>query len=948
MRTNKKSILKLILVAVLFLGVSLLSGCVKRSDDVYFLRSVVREHTVGFQEGNDESYVTGNVTLDNNYEGVEITWKSSNLNLVSETGVVTLPDKDEYVTLTATYKIANHTKNKAFKLHIISQESIDNIKSSDALNRIMLLETTNNQTNYLAAKAALELVPTSHSTRESLVSRFLVQEKIREADQRVKDFLALPTTEEFNAIMQTLNELPEHNQYVVNYKSQLNQVEPHLAVGDKVKALIENKTQAAYDDALISVNAIEPASNPARTSLMLKLNLVKQYLENLAKLNLNNTTQEELELIIHQDFDNQVILPLDRANLESNYNTNQQRLFNALPDKGYSYVDSMIESLREKQSLSAEEKYLLEHLIYSYYSPKQDELIAKHRILVLSKDPTEDNLWFTQNANNEVQDVEVKAQNQIIIDDFALVISLNEKFSELDQMKNGDIVVSELNDKILEVKTDGSNLTLPKNIEWFEGKVAMYDVVHEIIAGANEIKTIPLAHAGTELHPLVKQISDTKVLTNSTVLSSEHHLRNELVNLIEANTLLRLEEIKELNETEKSEANRVLIGQLLGQTVSKDYGTYMIRSYKEGLDRDVRLSQSSALVGKIVLIFILIVVFFVSQALTADYASKKGYEGIVASLISLIPIGGWLYFYKQPKRRNVSKSGIKSVYKPSEIFAKLVIYAQIVFTAIIVIVPIVYIFGMAFSNMKTDIPNQIWPTNPNWESFNYLFNETKFKTWWLNTVSIALINMLVGTVLITGASYVFARFNFKGKKAGLMTILVLQSFPSFMGLIAMYVLFDRFGLLGQPLALTILYIGGGIPGNIWLIKGFMDQIPKDLDESAMIDGANKLQIFFRIIMPLAVPILTFVAVNMFMAPWMDYMLPGYLLNIPRAGAPIDYDITEQWTLAVGLFKLINDPNTLNYSAFAAGALIVGIPITLLYMFFQKYLIEGIMAGATKG
>jgi arabinogalactan oligomer/maltooligosaccharide transport system permease protein len=169
-----------------------------------------------------------------------------------------------------------------------------------------------------------------------------------------------------------------------------------------------------------------------------------------------------------------------------------------------------------------------------------------------------------------------------------------------------------------------------------------------------------------------------------------------------------------------------------------------------------------------------------------------------------------------------------------------------------------------------------------------------------------------------------------------------------MGLIAMYVLFWRFGILGQPRMLSILYIGGSIPGNLWLIKGFLTQIPKDLDESAMIDGANKFQIFIWIILPLAIPILTFVAVSMFMGPWMDYMLPGYLLQFKPEGAPTDYDVQTQWTLAVGLFKFINDLNLQNYSAFAAGALLVGLPITILYMVFQRYLIEGIMAGATKG
>lgn len=348
------------------------------------------------------------------------------------------------------------------------------------------------------------------------------------------------------------------------------------------------------------------------------------------------------------------------------------------------------------------------------------------------------------------------------------------------------------------------------------------------------------------------------------------------------------------------------------------------------------------------IIYAIIISFMLHQGLVVDYASKKGYEGIKPGLVGLIPVYGFFYYNYQPKRRNVSKQALREVFKFSSILQKIFVYAQITLVAVIVIVPVIYIFGMAFSNLRTDIPNQIWPDAPSWEAFRFLFDETNFTRWYWNTLKIALINMTVGTVLITGAAYVFARFSFKGKKAGLLTILVLQAFPSFMGLIAMYVLFWKFGLLGEPTYLSILYIGGSIPGNLWLIKGFLSQIPKDLDESAMIDGASKFQIFTRIILPLSVPILTFVAVSMFMGPWMDYLLPGYLLRFKPAGAPADYDITQQWTLAVGLFKFINDINYQHYSAFAAGALMVGIPITILYMLFQRYLIEGIMAGATKG
>jgi arabinogalactan oligomer/maltooligosaccharide transport system permease protein len=162
-------------------------------------------------------------------------------------------------------------------------------------------------------------------------------------------------------------------------------------------------------------------------------------------------------------------------------------------------------------------------------------------------------------------------------------------------------------------------------------------------------------------------------------------------------------------------------------------------------------------------------------------------------------------------------------------------------------------------------------------------------------------------------------------------------FPSFLGLIAIFTLFQTFGLLDQPLALVIIYTAGAIPFNVWLIKGYLQGVPKELDESAKIDGANKLQIFFRIIVPLSVPIISFVAVTQFMAPWLDYILPSFVI-----------ESEEKWTLAVGIFRFINDQARINYPAFSAAAILVAVPITVLYVVFQRYLIEGITAGANKG
>lgn len=355
------------------------------------------------------------------------------------------------------------------------------------------------------------------------------------------------------------------------------------------------------------------------------------------------------------------------------------------------------------------------------------------------------------------------------------------------------------------------------------------------------------------------------------------------------------------------------------------------------------------------IIFLVIVVYFMMHSLAVDVAEKKGFDKLYASLFALIPIYGFIYFtFQAPSKKNVDPAVIRYIFNWKNILSKFVLFSELIALSVVVVVPVIYIFGMAFSNIRSSVPNTIWPVNPTFDAFLYLFSDPNsttggsyFPLWYMNTLTIALINMSVGTVLITGAAYVFARGKFKGKRAGLMSLLVLQAFPSFMGLLAMYVLFNITGLIGRPTALSILYIGGSIPGNIWLIKGFLQQIPKDLDESALIDGANKLQTFFKIILPLAVPIISFVAVNMFMAPWMDYMLPGYLLNIPAVGSSPS-DVVRQWTLAVGLFKFINDATMRHYAAFAAGAIIVGTPITVLYMIFQRYLIEGIMAGSTKG
>jgi len=229
------------------------------------------------------------------------------------------------------------------------------------------------------------------------------------------------------------------------------------------------------------------------------------------------------------------------------------------------------------------------------------------------------------------------------------------------------------------------------------------------------------------------------------------------------------------------------------------------------------------------------------------------------------------------------------------------------------------------------------PENPTLRHYVTLFRETDYLRWYWNTFKIAVIHTILSIFLSTSMGYIFSRFVFKGKKIALISMLVLQMFPSFMAMVALYVLFLNFGLLDTHLALILVYSAGQIPVNTWLIKGYLTSIPKELDESAMLDGATKLQTFTKIIFPLVKPIVSFVGVTAFMTPWMDFIFPRLIISS-----------SSNQTLAVGLFNMISGLDTNDYTVFAAGAVLVALPITILYIVMQKFLIEGITAGASKG
>ncbi|WP_214528195.1 sugar ABC transporter permease [Staphylococcus pseudintermedius] len=263
------------------------------------------------------------------------------------------------------------------------------------------------------------------------------------------------------------------------------------------------------------------------------------------------------------------------------------------------------------------------------------------------------------------------------------------------------------------------------------------------------------------------------------------------------------------------------------------------------------------------------------------------------------------------------------------------IYGFIAFMFVVILYPLLWTFGISLNPGTTLYGAKMIPDNATFANYIYLLTDenSQYLTWYKNTLLVASANALFSVIFVTLTSYAFSRYRFVGRKYGLITFLILQMFPVLMAMVAIYILLNTIGLLDSLLGLTLVYIGGSIPMNAFLVKGYFDTIPKELDESAKIDGASHMRIFFQIMLPLAKPILAVVALFNFM----DFILPKILLRSP-----------EKYTLAVGLFNFINHQYANNFTVFAAGAIMIALPISIVFLFLQKYLVSGLTAGATKG
>jgi arabinogalactan oligomer/maltooligosaccharide transport system permease protein len=282
----------------------------------------------------------------------------------------------------------------------------------------------------------------------------------------------------------------------------------------------------------------------------------------------------------------------------------------------------------------------------------------------------------------------------------------------------------------------------------------------------------------------------------------------------------------------------------------------------------------------------------------------------------------------------------------------LLLHAFLAAVVIFTIYPVLWVVTIAFSGNQSlaiaDLPQDPsvwdrlravapWPARWSFDNFASVFADQPFARWVLNSALIAVATTVVGVFLSCTAAYAFSRFKFPGRRAGMMSFLVSQMFPGTLTLIPLYIIIVQWlGLGSTRLGLVIVYATTSIPFSVWMLKGYFDTIPKELEEAALIEGAGPGTVFWRIVLPLAKPAIAITALFSFMTAWNEFILAATFM-----------DQELMYTAPVGL-KFFVGGFQQQWGYFAAGSIIVSIPVVLLFLYLQKYLVSGLTAGSVKG
>lgn len=272
--------------------------------------------------------------------------------------------------------------------------------------------------------------------------------------------------------------------------------------------------------------------------------------------------------------------------------------------------------------------------------------------------------------------------------------------------------------------------------------------------------------------------------------------------------------------------------------------------------------------------------------------------------------------------------------------SNIVVYTVLITITIVWMFPF---FGLVMESFKvntTAMDGQLFPEKFGFDNYIRLFKETDFFRWFMNTAIMGVATAFFQTFFVLSMSYTLSRLRFKARKPLMNLMLILGMFPGFLTMILIYKVFSDLGLTMEmaPVGLIIVYCASSGMGY-YISKGFFDTIPRTLDEAARVDGATRMQVFYKVIMPLSGSIVIYTILMGFMAPWGDFMLASYIIHENSVGMSV----------AVGMFEWLNKTilNT-NYTMFCAAGVVVAIPVTIVFLALQKYYVEGVTGGAVKG
>ncbi len=267
-------------------------------------------------------------------------------------------------------------------------------------------------------------------------------------------------------------------------------------------------------------------------------------------------------------------------------------------------------------------------------------------------------------------------------------------------------------------------------------------------------------------------------------------------------------------------------------------------------------------------------------------------------------------------------------------------YIVLTALSVIWIVPILWIIMISFRDEGGSYTSYFWPKKLTWKNYYVLLTDTSkfyFAKWFLNTLLVAVCTCIISTAIVLSTSYTLSRLRFRSRRPFMNLALILGMFPGFMSMIAVYYILKGLGLTQSLFALILVYSGGSAL-SYYIVKGFFDTIPKALDEAAIIDGASRWKVFTRITVPLSKPVIIYTMLISFISPWGDYIFARVIMG----------DKYDSYTVALGLYTMLDRANIATwYTRFAAGAVLVSIPISILFIALQRYYVEG-LSGSVKG